>query len=202
MKVIQFVKPEIKGTKVYVALSGGIDSVVLLHLLKNRKCDIECLFFHHNTNTCDNALHFVTKLCHDYGIVLHVGYNTAAKPSRTSWEEFWRDERYKFLDSYTDRPICLGHHADDVLETWIWSCANGTPKLINYSRNNCIRPLLLVSKDDIRFYANRNNLDWCEDDSNDDVSFTRNKIRKLLPFYLEVNPSLRSTLVKKIRAKN
>lgn len=202
MRVIQFVKPEIKGTKVYVALSGGIDSVVLLHLLKTRKCDIECLFFHHNTENSEKAFYFVQKLCNDYGLKLHVGFLQKAKPPKVSWEEFWREERYKFLETFSDRPICLGHHIDDVLETWAWSCSHGTPKLINYSRNNCIRPLLLVTKDDIRTYATRNKLEWCEDESNTDSAYTRNMIRaEVVPMYLKINPHIRQTLSKRIKDK-
>lgn len=189
--------------KVTVACSGGVDSMALVDFLK-RSHEITLAFFHHGTENSEQAFRFLSEWAHDNSIELLVGYLTSARPSELSLEEFWRQERYKFLESIPG-VVVTAHHLDDVIETWIWSCLHGTPKLIPSRRNNIMRPLLTTPKKELVEWCQRKNVEWVEDSSNVDIRFMRNFIRaELLPKALVVNPGLAKIISKKIytREKN
>lgn len=182
-----------------LAVSGGVDSMVMLDFLSKRH-QVEVAFFNHDTQTSHMAEQFLEKQCAQRGIVLNRSKLSEAKPNDLSHEEFWRIERYKFLDKF--ECVATAHTLDDVAETWVWGCLNGVPKLIPYSRNNVIRPFLTTSKSELINWATRKNVEWIEDASNRDVKYTRNYIRhELMPHALKVNPGLHSMLKKRLLAK-
>jgi tRNA(Ile)-lysidine synthase len=177
-----------------VAVSGGVDSMVLLDFL-SRNHQVTAVFFHHDTDTSEQALSFLKSQCLIKNIELVVGHIKNTRSRRESLEEYWRNERYQFLENFP--LVATAHHLDDCVETWIWSSLNGNPKLIPYRRNNVVRPLLITAKKEIREWAENKSVAWQEDHSNQNVKFTRNYIRQeLMPHALRVNPGLKKTIKK------
>lgn len=181
---------------IWVACSGGVDSVVAVDFL--RRChDVGIAFFHHGTPTSEEALDFLTTHKQFSGLTIAIDYCKKEKPPELSQEEFWRNERYNFLEKLSE-PVITAHHLDDAIETYIWRMCNGRSDTIPYKRNNIIRPFLITPKKELINWANKNNLFWCEDKSNNDISYTRNYIRKnVVHHLLEVNPGLPKIIVKK-----
>lgn len=183
---------------VTVAISGGVDSVAVTDFL-SKKHDVRCAFFHHGTSASDLALDFLDKFCSERNLALTVGNISGTKPKETSQEEFWRNERYSFLESI-DTPVVTAHNLEDCIETYLFSSLHGTSKTIPYRRNNVIRPFLLTSKKEFVNWCERKNIDWCEDLSNSDVKYMRNYIRhELMPHALVVNPGLAKVVAKKVK---
>lgn len=184
---------------VVVACSGGVDSMAIVDFLK-RSHNVELAFFHHGTETSNKAGGFFNRYCVYEGLPLKRGYvENKDIPKGLSQEEYWRNERYKFLESF-DKPVITCHHIDDVLETWIFSCANGNPSLIPYKRNNIIRPFLLNNKQDFIDWNERHSVPFIEDESNLDLRYKRNYIRhKVVPEFLKVNEGIHKVLRRKVR---
>lgn len=186
--------------KCTIAFSGGIDSVVISDFLLNGKRDVQLAFFHHGTINSERAEEFVRKFAEERRVPLKVGRINSEKSRGLSPEEFWRNERYAFLDSLGG-PVVTGHHLGDAIETWIFTSLHGDSKLIPYSRGNVIRPFLITPKEEIRSWASRRNLTWIEDESNSDPRYMRNRIRMhIVPEALKVNPGLGTVIRKKYEA--
>ena len=188
--------------KVYVACSGGVDSMAALDFLK-RNHDVFVLHFNHGTDYGFKALEFVSNYCadNDIGFLTNVTGQEREKQARESQEEYWRSIRYDWLERCTERQIVTGHHLDDCVETWVMSSMHGTGKIIPYSRNErVLRPFRLTRKRDLELWASLNNVPYIEDDSNTDTCYTRNYIRHtMMPNVLRVNPGIHKTIAKKVR---
>ncbi|MCI0560902.1 MAG: tRNA lysidine(34) synthetase TilS [Nitrososphaera sp.] len=187
MKIVGNVK-DIGG----VALSGGIDSMSLLDFLRaDGHRNIKALYFHHGTEHGEKALDFLALYCEFHGIDLIVGEVTNEKPPEYSWEQFWSQERYKFLQSF-DFEIATAHHLNDCAENYLWGMiTNGNPRFIHYRKpmSNIVRPFLLVSKEEIKNRRDKRCIPWIEDPTNAEQDHFRNKIRHtLLPAALAINP--------------
>ena len=183
--------------KCALAFSGGVDSVAVADFLINGKRDVHLAFFHHGTKTSDLAEEFVRSFAKERCVSLSVGSIGRNRSPEESQEEFWRNERYRFLDMY-DYPVVTAHHLDDAVETWIFNSLHGNPRIMPYSRGNVIRPFLVTPKKELIDWATRRNLKWVEDASNEDLSYMRNLIRhRIVPEALKVNPGLH-TVVKKM----
>ena len=196
--MIKLLKPLPK--KLTVAFSGGVDSVAVVDFLR-RKHEVTCAFFHHGTETSNQANLFVTEFSKTYSLDLITQKIDKEKPAAESYEEFWRNQRYSFLESIPGT-VVTAHHLDDCIETYIYGCLHGTPKVIPYSRNNIVRPFLTTRKQEFYTWCLKNNLEWCEDKTNTDRKYMRNFIRNEIverAFY--VNPGL-DKVVKKIVLKN
>lgn len=182
---------------VTVACSGGVDSVVLLDFLSNNH-RVDVAFFHHGTETSEIALGFIEAECNRRMLKLHVGsISDATCPSGYSKEEYWREERYKFLEKFDT--VATAHHLDDVVETWVWSSLHGQSKLLPYRRSNVIRPLLLNRKYELEQWASKKRLNYVFDKSNNDVQYMRNYIRhNMMDHVLKVNPGIHTLLRKKL----
>ena len=185
--------------EVYVACSGGVDSMAVVDFLK-RNHDVTLCYFHHGTNHGDKAAEFVAKYCSDNNVALMMGVLGNAEPAPgQSKEEFWRNERYKFLHGI-HAEIITAHHLDDCVETWVWSSMHGTSKIIPYRNKNVIRPFRMTRKRDFQMWCDLKNVPYLEDDSNTDTCYTRNYIRhEMMPHVLRVNPGIHKTIAKKVR---
>ena len=185
--------------KVTVACSGGIDSMVITHFLRQSKRKVNLAYFNHDTTHSKVAEAFVTNYSENNNLKLFKGKVQGHRGKR-SLEEFWRDERYSFLESLSSNFIITCHHLDDCVETWLMSSFHGQGKLIPYQRNsNVYRPFLMTSKKTIRDYAERKGVKWVEDPSNQKTNFMRNHVRKkVMPEVLIVNPGIRTTIRKKL----
>lgn len=187
--------------KCVVAFSGGIDSVVVTDFLLNGKRSVHLAFFDHGTPASKTAKEFVRNFAKERSLTLSVGSLSRNRSSDESQEEFWRNERYRFLDLY-DFPVVTAHHLDDAVETWIFNSLHGKPRILPYSRGNVIRPFLITPKSELCSWAERKGLTWCEDESNTDTRYMRNRIRhNIVPEALKVNPGLH-TVVKKMYSSN
>jgi tRNA(Ile)-lysidine synthase len=184
-----------------VALSGGVDSMAVADFI-SRSRSVQCAFFHHETDTSRRALEFLTPYCQSRGWTLMIGYINADRSPTESPEEFWRNQRYNWLNTLGEGVI-TAHHLDDCVETYLWSMLHGTAKTIPYRRNKVIRPFLLTPKIELVSWAHRNNIPWVEDDSNKNLQYTRNYVRhELVPRALDVNPGLHKVVARKVEEFN
>jgi tRNA(Ile)-lysidine synthase len=183
---------------IYIAFSGGVDSVVLLHKAMSKNKNVTIAFFHHGNDFADIEQDFAIKTAKELNVPIIIG--KCEKELFGSKEKFWRDERYKFFKSLNGT-VATGHNLDDAVEWYLLTCLRGEGHFMKYINENVIRPLILTTKDDILSYAKKNNLNWLEDTSNSDPEFTyRNKIRLgILPKCLEINNGLYTTVSNKIR---
>ncbi|HGM3458701.1 tRNA lysidine(34) synthetase TilS [Clostridioides difficile] len=190
-----------KGDKIVLGLSGGPDSVCLLHVLNRLKKDfnIEIYAAHLNhqirgIEAQKDAL-YVSKLCEDMGIVFFVKSINVPKYCENeglSLEEGARKLRYEMFYEIKDKikanKIAIGHNLNDQAETVMMRIMRGTGLKglngIDYIRDNCIiRPILDVERNEIEEYCEAYNLNPRIDKTNLENIYTRNKIRlDLLPY--------------------
>tara|TARA_A100001515_G_C4503393_1_gene187485 strand:+ start:133 stop:735 length:603 start_codon:yes stop_codon:yes gene_type:complete len=184
---------------VTVACSGGIDSMVAVHFLMQGRRKVNLAYFNHDTQHSHKAQEFVENYANQKKLNLFIGRVKGRKGKR-SLEEFWRDERYDFLQRISSDYTITCHHLDDCVETWLMSSFHGQGKIIPFQRNNNIyRPFLMTSKKSIKDYANRKGVEWLEDPSNQKTNFMRNHVRQnIMPQVLKVNPGIRTTIRKKL----
>jgi tRNA(Ile)-lysidine synthase len=176
-----------------VALSGGIDSVVLLHLLhqlqKTQTFTLKASHVHHGlSKNADKWVTFCEKLCTKLSVPLDVHYIKLPQKKSLGIEGEARRLRYeKLLQSKTDL-VVLAHHEDDQAETFLLQLIRGAgvkglSSMAHFDDSRRLwRPLLNTSKIDIESYAKKHKLKWIEDESNLNTDFDRNFIRsKVLP---------------------
>jgi len=189
-----------------LALSGGVDSMTIANfLLKGRK-KFTAFYFNHGTSHGERAAKFVRKWCDTNGIkLLTERISEEAKAdidSHDGPQDFYRAYRYQFLKDHSNGfNIMLGHHLDDVLETWLFSSFHGTPKVIPYKAqgSRIIRPFMLTTREDILAYAIRHDVEWIEDESNSQFDYMRNRIRhKIVPQVEKVNPGIRKHVARMV----
>ena len=185
---------------VYIAVSGGLDSMVALDFLgRSKNRNIEVLHFNHGTEHGRLAEDFVTDFCAKNGINYYVGQISSSKKRGESPEEYWRRERYCFFNKFKDKKIITCHHLDDQVENYIFTMLNGREMLIPYERDNFIRPFLSSSKEELKSWAERKRVVYISDPSNYDLKYMRNLIRhELVPIARKVNPGLQKVVKKKV----
>jgi tRNA(Ile)-lysidine synthase len=181
-------KIELPVGKYIVAVSGGVDSMVLLNMLSNLP-NIELIVAHFNHGIRPEATEdekLVRNIAKRLGLKFEVGYGRLGKNAS---EETARKARYKFLNEikkkHKAKSIITAHHQDDLIETAILNLLRGTGRrgLVAMSMNEKIlRPLLNYPKADILKYAKDHKLQWREDKTNTDETYLRNYVRrKLMP---------------------
>ena len=189
--------------EIVLACSGGVDSMAALDFLR-RNHRVTVAHFNHRTDHGIRAAAWLREQCRTkYTDVVYREHVLEGEcPKGLSPEEWWRDARYEWLNGpyWRGHTVVTCHHLDDVVETWVWSSMHGTPKLIPYSRQNVIRPFRLTRKRDLELWANLNNVEYLEDDSNRNIKYTRNYIRhEMMPHVLRVNPGIHKTMAKKVK---
>ena len=194
----------LKGKKILIACSGGMDSVVLTHLMK--KLNFEIALAHCNFSLrgkeSDGDEMFVIGLAKNMQIpVFAETFDTKkyAKEHKISTQMAARDLRYAWFDEilkdFKFDYLLTAHHLDDTLETFFINLSRGTGLTglagIPKKNNKIIRPLLNFSREEILKYAEENNLKWREDSSNLKTDYLRNKLRlEVLPQFKETNEAL------------
>ncbi|MBH0028426.1 tRNA lysidine(34) synthetase TilS [Pseudoalteromonas sp. SWN29] len=193
-----------QGNTVFtVALSGGVDSVVLLHLMRTLKADnpainISAIYVHHGLSQyADDWQRFCQNLCRELNVSFEAAKVVIEQQSRTSLEAQARDARYKALDELSPKGsiILLGQHLNDQVETFLLRLKRGSglkglgamhqARLLQSGRV-CFRPLLNVARSDIEAFAAQFSINHITDDSNTDESFDRNFLRsKIVPVLAE-----------------
>lgn len=182
-----------------VAFSGGVDSVAIADFLSKGKRSLSLAYFDHGTRHSQQSLTFIESFAKQRSLPLIISKISREKEPHESKEEYWRNERYRFLHSIPG-PVVTAHHLDDAIETWIFTSMHGTPRVIPTSNRNVVRPFLLTPKKVLVDWCQRHNLTWVEDESNADLSFMRNLIRhRMVPEAFKVNPGLHKTIAKKYK---
>jgi tRNA(Ile)-lysidine synthase len=169
-----------------LAVSGGVDSVVLLDVLTHQK-NLELIVAHFDHGIREDSKEdriFVERLAKKYGLPFE---SAEGKLGKHASEQTARDSRYKFLRSVLAKhkalAIITAHHQDDVLETMLINLIRGTKRKGLSSLKNqpdIQRPLLNVSKKELIQYAQDHNIMWHEDSTNSDTNYLRNWVRKYL----------------------
>lgn len=216
-KVIEFIKENSmiqSGDKVLVALSGGPDSVCLLHILSELRDLLHIEVYAAHVNHClrgESALGdetYVKELCKKLNIkcfVKRVDINKISKERNISTEMAGREERYNFFEElkkeYSLDKIAIAHNANDQAETLIMRALRGTgiEGLVGIRpvRDRIfIRPILVLKRNEIEQYCEVNNLNPRIDETNLEEIYSRNKIRlKAIPFIQKnFNPDIVTTL--------
>lgn len=199
------------GDAVLVAVSGGADSVALLHILT---CLADVLAIRIHAAHLDHALRpesrdealFVQRLCCELQVPLilqRIAVRETLHPGMGGLEQTARTIRRRFLEDAADhagcRLIALAHHAGDQAETFLHRMLRGAGPgglaAMQPQSGRFIRPLLSVTKSAILAYLKQQDVPWVEDVSNQDVSLTRNRIRhELLPLLKTYNPRIEDQL--------
>jgi tRNA(Ile)-lysidine synthase len=195
--------PFLQGKKILVAISGGIDSVVLTHLFHDAGYPISlahCNFQLRGKESEKDAL-FVRQLAIKLEIPFYeTTFETEAfaKKNNLSIQMAARDLRYAWFHKIIMQNrfgyVCTAHHADDNLETFLINFSRGTglegltgiPEI----NENVVRPLLLFTRHQIEAYAKGKKLQWREDYTNAETKYLRNKLRHdIIPQLKSLNPS-------------
>ena len=175
------------GKKIVVALSGGIDSVVLLHFLnKHYPGNVRAVHINHNLSKhSDEWCAFCERICNSTKIEFK--YISINIQNSSNIEENARKKRYLSLKSElrVGEILCTAHHQEDQAETFLLQLFRGSgvaglasmPKIKSIGDSELYRPFLSISKQKIVDYASKNHLKWIEDDSNLDTNFKRNLLR-------------------------
>jgi tRNA(Ile)-lysidine synthase len=191
---------QLKDKKLLLAVSGGIDSMVLIHLCAQLKLNFEvvhCNFMLRGAES-DAETQFIESFCNSNGIPIHTKYfdtNTIATNTKESIQITARNLRYQWFQEIISLGfdyVLTAHHLDDSLETVLINFSRGTGLEgltgIPAQNGNVIRPLLPFSRDEIENYALENKIKWREDSSNASDKYLRNKIRhSIIPLFKELN---------------
>ena len=185
-------------TDVTVACSGGPDSMAILDFLMKGRKNVQVAYFNHGTPFGRHSAEWVHDYCSTHKIKFLMCTIDRKKRGDESPEEFWRNERYRFLNEI-DSHVITGHHLDDVVEWWLFTSFHGNPRLIPSQNKNVIRPFLITAKSDIWDWIERKNVPYLTDPSNFDKKYARNRIRhEVVKEVLKINPGIRKTIKKKL----
>ena len=208
-QVLDFIAEQeliLPGETVGVAVSGGMDSMALLFLLHKLGFAVKALHFEHGIRgqaSKDDA-EFVRRVCLEKGIPFvseSADVPAYAKERKQSIETAARILRYDFFSRSGCKKIATAHHADDCAESILMHVLRGSglAGLVGIQPKNgrIIRPLLCVSKTEIRQYIRDNQIPFCEDETNFDLSYRRNYLRReIMPKLREINPALTDALLR------
>lgn len=201
------------GRTVAVGVSGGADSMALLHVLLELKDEyklnvIACHVNHGiRGETADRDEMFVIKECEKLGVEVHVlstDVPGGAEREHLGVEEYGRRLRYEFFNSVADDVIiATAHTLSDRCETLIFNITRGTSVKglcsIPAVRDNIVRPLIDCTRDEIEKYCADNSIEYITDETNFEDIYSRNRIRlNVIPELKKLNPSLEKSFFRLI----
>ena len=194
--------PFLEDKKLLIAISGGIDSVVLAHLcsqlnlnfslchcnfnLRGQESDDDEAFVKSLAKTLKTPVYSTSFETEKYVAKNKVSIQVAARDLRYTWF-------YKLLDTNGYDYVLTAHNTNDNLETFIINLTRGSG-LEGFTgippvNQKSVRPLLAFSRDEITLFAIKNGIIWREDKSNASIKYVRNKVRhKVIPILKELNP--------------
>lgn len=203
-----------QGSTVLLAVSGGADSMALadgvVQLVREGYCSAYVLHVEHGLRGAEALAdaELVRKFCEDKCVAftcVHVDVNACAQSNKLSTEEAARKLRYAALEEKAEKLkadfILTAHHSDDQAETVLLKLLRGagTEGLsgMQVCSGKILRPLLHLTREHLENYCALQNINYCYDSSNDDLHYTRNKIRRELLPYLEknFNPAIKKAVV-------
>ena len=184
------------GDSLVVAVSGGPDSMALLHMLLKlkRALDLEIICVHVNHNTGRNGQKeeqkFVEKYCRNKGAIFET--MIIEDYGDDNFHNEAHTKRYNFFDEivkkYHAKYLFTAHHGDDLTETILMRIVRGSTlkgyagfsKIVNYDNYKIVRPLINVTKEEILKYCEENKIEYATDSSNKKDVYTRNRFRKYI----------------------
>lgn len=196
---------------VAVALSGGADSICLLHILSRIKEDygiiLKAVHVNHNLRgeNADRDEEYVRKICAEMGVellVFSVDVRKLSKEKGLGLEECGRLVRYECFQKANCDATATAHTLSDSIETMIFNLIRGTGIKglcsIPYKREpDIIRPLIECTRQEIEAYCKENSLEYMTDESNLSDDYTRNYIRhNIVPLFEKVNPNFEASLLR------
>lgn len=201
--------PDLIGKRVAVALSGGRDSVALLHLLRDPEFDLGLSAIHVNHGLrgaeSDADAEFCRRLCNSLEIPIAVVQLPSDNQRPSGGEAAWRRRRYRaLLDHMAARnlaAVATAHHKDDVADGVMVQLLRGAgPRamagIAERTGDGVVRPLLPFNRREINRWLDAHDTTWREDGSNTDTLRLRNRVRlELMPHLETAAPSLRDHLV-------
>lgn len=197
-------------SKIIVGLSGGPDSMALIHLLMELgyKCIAAHCNFHLRGEDSNNDALFVQNWCethnisffsidfdtYSYATQKNISIEMAARELRYNWFEELRIEQKADV-------VAIGHHKDDSVETILINLIRGTGIKgligIPVKKKHIVRPLLAVSRIEVMEYLSAKNIPYVVDQTNEEDIYTRNTLRlKVLPILETINPSVKNSILK------
>lgn len=195
-----------QANRFVIALSGGLDSMVLATLIKQwcYENDKSCIAVHVHHGLSANADHWVDvvkNFCHQIELECVVERVRLDLTNGDSIEQQARQKRYQALSQHIgDNDVLLtGQHADDQLETFLLALKRGSgpkglssmPQCAPFGKGFIARPLLNIARSELEAYAKNRQLKWIEDESNDDERYDRNFLRhRIVPDLKERWPSI------------
>lgn len=198
--------------RILVAVSGGIDSVFMLHLFY--KCNYDFAIAHCNFNLrgneSDTDQQFVSGLAEKYNCEFYTqkfNTNTYAEENNLSVQMAARELRYKWFESvrqdYEFDYIAVAHNQDDIVETFFINLTRGTGIKgltgIKSKVNNIIRPVLFAQRVEIEEYCKANSISFRQDSGNLSTKYLRNNIRhEIIPLFKKLNPKFNQTIIDNI----
>lgn len=200
------------GEALWVAVSGGVDSMVLLHVLRalGHPCKVAHVDHGLRAGASEADREFVRSYCAERAIPFEVelvDVRSRASATGESIQMAARSLRLQWFNELALRgphKVATAHHADDAIETFFLGLVKGLGAKgwgsIPAQHGVFVRPLLDVSRADIIAYAERNKVPWREDASNADTAYLRNRIRhELLPMLERWRPGTHRNLRRNIR---
>jgi len=201
-----------QNKQILCAVSGGIDSVVMLHALKS--FGLKCIVAHCNFKLRGEESirdeKFVRDLADKMSFPIEVRtFETSkyADENNISIQMAARDLRFAFFDELLNKYGCdfiaLGHNSDDQIETMLTNLVRGTGLRgltgMSAQSEKYLRPLLNVSRNEIDIFAKENSLSHCDDSTNATTKYSRNKLRHIvIPALEEINPAAKNKILKTI----
>jgi tRNA(Ile)-lysidine synthase len=196
--------PYLSGSRLLLAVSGGLDSVVLAHLCRRSKLDFALAHCNYNLRAeeSDEDERFVRELAETLEAELFTeNFDTLAyaEEERVSVQMAARELRYSWFQDLAATKgfdyVLTAHHANDDLETFLINLVRGTGLEgftgIKSESRNLVRPLLACSRKEIEGFATANNISWRDDSSNRSSKYLRTKIRhEIVPVLEEINPQI------------
>ncbi|MTG98119.1 tRNA lysidine(34) synthetase TilS [Myroides sp. BIT-d1] len=199
----------LNNKQLLIAVSGGIDSVVLCYLCK--MCEIPFTMAHCNFHLrAEDSIEdqvFVEHLAKRLGVdvlVKEFDTETYANNNKVSIQIAARELRYNWFESLVVEGkydyLLTAHHLDDSIETFLINFSRGTgvEGLLGIPEVNAyiVRPLLIFTRDEINQFALEHNIQWREDYTNAQTKYLRNKFRKLVvPILKEINPQFSNSFL-------
>ncbi len=188
-KFIEFMK-DYKNKKLAVAVSGGLDSVCLLHWLAELKFDITVLHVNHKLRSnADVESNYVENLSQNLGLK-YFGFDWIESKPESGLESAAREYRYRVMTDYVKEnnldALVVAHHANDQIETFLMNLGRGSgiyglsgmQEVSEKNEVTILRPALKVFRHEFKEYCDEKNIKYFNDEMNENEKYTRVKIRK------------------------